>query len=167
MPYLLSLLALLIVLSSPNQTRAGEVPGVSDDKILVGMTTDLTGPVAFIGQQIRAGAMLYLRHLNEEGGVHGRQIELRVEDDSSLRSWTVLRACSIGVVTSVSRSSALAPIQFISTNTIGRDMGGSSCDGITRIAQMPARVIMIMARLAATLCLANNSINCVPLSCSC
>ena len=81
MRYLLSILAVFAVLSIGNQARADEVPGVTDDEILVGMTTDLTGPIAFIGQQVTGGARLYLQHVNENGGVHGRKINLRVEDD--------------------------------------------------------------------------------------
>jgi hypothetical protein len=42
-------------------------------------------------------------------------------------------------------------------------MGGSSWVGMTRMAQIPARVIMIIARLAATRCFANFSINEPPL----
>jgi branched-chain amino acid transport system substrate-binding protein len=55
--------------------------GVTDDNIRVGMIVDLTGPLAFIGQEINAGAELYFQHVNEQGGVHGRKIELIVEDD--------------------------------------------------------------------------------------
>ena len=60
---------------------AEEVPGVTDTTIRVGMIADLTGPVAFYGQEMTAGARLYLDHVNDQGGVHGRQIELIVEDD--------------------------------------------------------------------------------------
>jgi branched-chain amino acid transport system substrate-binding protein len=81
MRYLFIVFALLAVLVSGNTAQAETVPGVTDDKILVGMTADLTGPAAFIGQQMSAGARLYLDHFNAQGGVHGRQIELRVEDD--------------------------------------------------------------------------------------
>ncbi len=79
MRYLLSLFALFAVLATTAQ--ADDVPGVTDDKILVGMTTDMTGPLAFVGQRASAGARLYFDHINAQGGVHGRQIELRVEDD--------------------------------------------------------------------------------------
>ena len=56
-------------------------PGVTEDTILVGRTADLTGPVAFLGQESSAGAKLYLQQVNEQGGVHGRRIQLLVEDD--------------------------------------------------------------------------------------
>ncbi len=63
--------------------------GVTDDTIRVGMITDLTGPVAFLGQEISAGAKLYFDHVNEQGGVHGRKIELIVEDDGYQPARTV------------------------------------------------------------------------------
>jgi len=88
--YALIALALSIAFSTSRPAAAEEdVPGVTDDRILVGMTNDLTGPLAFIGQQSSAGARLYLQHINEQGGVHGRRIELLVEDDGYQPARTV------------------------------------------------------------------------------
>jgi branched-chain amino acid transport system substrate-binding protein len=78
-PSLLFVITIALACSRPG--FADDVPGVTDDRILVGRIADLTGPVAFIGQQISHGSRLYLQHVNEQGGVHGRQIELREEDD--------------------------------------------------------------------------------------
>lgn len=79
-----ALLTLLGVLVACN--GAGPSPdtakGVTDDSIRVGMTTDLTGPLAFVGQEMSEGARLFLRHVNDQGGVHGRKIDLLVEDDA-------------------------------------------------------------------------------------
>ena len=47
----------------------------------MGMIADLTGPLAFVGQQARDGAQLYIDQVNARGGVHGRKLELIVEDD--------------------------------------------------------------------------------------
>jgi branched-chain amino acid transport system substrate-binding protein len=55
--------------------------GITDDTIRVGMIVDLTGPLAFIGQEISTGAELYFQDVNDRGGVHSRKIELIVEDD--------------------------------------------------------------------------------------
>jgi branched-chain amino acid transport system substrate-binding protein len=55
--------------------------GVTDDTIRVGMIADLTGPLAFVGQQARDGAQLHIDLINARGGVHGRKLELIVEDD--------------------------------------------------------------------------------------
>ena len=79
MRYPTVVVALLIAFSITRPTFAEDVPGVTDDRILVGRIADLTGPVAFIGKQISDGIRLYLQHINEQGGIHGRQIELRCE----------------------------------------------------------------------------------------
>ena len=80
----ISVFGLLVILMASVATPAPaeNVPGVTDDRILVGMITDLTGPLAAIGQESSAGARLYLQHINDQGGVHGRKIELLVEDDN-------------------------------------------------------------------------------------
>jgi branched-chain amino acid transport system substrate-binding protein len=69
-----------VILASCSRTNTGEA-GVTPDTIRVGMICDLTGPAAFLGQELSAGARLYLQHVNQQGGVHGRKIELIVEDD--------------------------------------------------------------------------------------
>lgn len=76
-----SFLSITLLISASVPTAAEDVPGVTDNQILVGMITDLTGPAAFLGQEISAGAQLYLKHVNSLGGVHGRKIRLIVEDD--------------------------------------------------------------------------------------
>lgn len=55
--------------------------GVTKDEIRIGSTMDLSGPIAFAGQTIRDGALLYFKHINEQGGIHGRKIKFLVEDD--------------------------------------------------------------------------------------
>lgn len=75
------LVGLALIFTGFTWSFAEEIPGVTDTTIRVGMITDLTGPVAFIGQEASAGARLYLDHINARGGVDGRKIELIVEDD--------------------------------------------------------------------------------------
>jgi branched-chain amino acid transport system substrate-binding protein len=55
--------------------------GVTDKTILIGQSAALSGPAAQLGIQMRSGAKLWLDHVNAQGGVHGRQIELRSRDD--------------------------------------------------------------------------------------
>jgi len=45
------------------------------------MIGDLSGPLAFLGQEISAGARLYFQHVSDQGGIHGRKIKFLVEDD--------------------------------------------------------------------------------------
>ena len=73
------LLTLLIALALGSTTYAD--PGVTDTSVKIGMIADLTGPVAYVGQDLVAGVRLYLDHVNEQGGLYGRKIDLVVEDD--------------------------------------------------------------------------------------
>jgi len=56
-------------------------PGVTDGTIRLGTFADLSGPNAFTGMAALRGYSAYYEHVNRWGGVHGRRIELIVEDD--------------------------------------------------------------------------------------
>lgn len=60
--------------------RAGDVRGVTDDRIRLGTYGPLTGPAAAWGVSLRA-MKAYFEDLNAHGGIHGRQIELLLRDD--------------------------------------------------------------------------------------
>ena len=58
------------------------VPGVTDDEILLGTHTSLTGPIA-VYSQIGNATKAYFDYINEtQGGVHGRKITYILEDDA-------------------------------------------------------------------------------------
>ncbi|WP_419785444.1 ABC transporter substrate-binding protein [Pseudodesulfovibrio sp.] len=59
-----------------------QTPGVSDFEIRLGSSLPLTGHAGYLGTQTLRGAEAYLRYINDNGGVHGRRITLRVMDDS-------------------------------------------------------------------------------------
>lgn len=52
-----------------------------DSKLILGQSAAFTGPAAQLGIQFYQGAKLYLDKLNAQGGVLGRQIEIRNLDD--------------------------------------------------------------------------------------
>ena len=54
--------------------------GVSKDTITLGSIQDLSGPIAGFGKQARFGMMLRVDEINEQGGIHGRKVVLKVED---------------------------------------------------------------------------------------
>jgi ABC-type branched-subunit amino acid transport system substrate-binding protein len=71
--------ALVLAVAAPAlaQTRT---PGVTDTDISVGLTTPLSGPAAAWGNT--AVAMeAWARHVNEQGGVHGRKLKVEMKDD--------------------------------------------------------------------------------------
>jgi acyl-CoA hydrolase/ABC-type branched-subunit amino acid transport system substrate-binding protein len=61
--------------------RRATAPGVTADAIRLGTFCDLSGPNAAIGLAALRGYSACYEHANRWGGVHGRQIELLVEDD--------------------------------------------------------------------------------------
>jgi ABC-type branched-subunit amino acid transport system substrate-binding protein len=56
--------------------------GVTEREILLGSSLALKGHASFLGTQTFRGAMSYLNHVNEHGGVHGRTIKVIAYDDS-------------------------------------------------------------------------------------
>ncbi len=56
--------------------------GVTKNEIVVGSIQDLSGPIAGFGKQVRAGMLLAVDEINEQGGVNGRKLKLLVEDSA-------------------------------------------------------------------------------------
>lgn len=59
---------------------AQQAQGVSKDQINLGSIQDLSGPLAGFGKQVRLGMILRVDEINEQGGVNGRKLNLKVED---------------------------------------------------------------------------------------
>ncbi|WP_459854433.1 ABC transporter substrate-binding protein [Humidesulfovibrio idahonensis] len=57
-------------------------PGVTETRVTLGSSLALTGHASYLGSQTLRGALCYLKHVNETGGVHGRRIELVPYDDA-------------------------------------------------------------------------------------
>ncbi|WP_169544668.1 ABC transporter substrate-binding protein [Sneathiella aquimaris] len=56
--------------------------GISDDKIVLGSHQPLSGPVALWGVPVTNGMRMAVEEINAKGGIHGRQLELIVEDSA-------------------------------------------------------------------------------------
>jgi branched-chain amino acid transport system substrate-binding protein len=56
--------------------------GVTKDTIKIGILAPLSGPVAIYGYPITNGAAAVFKRANDEGGIHGRKIEIVYEDDA-------------------------------------------------------------------------------------
>jgi ABC-type branched-subunit amino acid transport system substrate-binding protein len=73
-----SLLILLVFATSAfTQPRT---PGVTDTEVVLGITTPLSGPAAAWGTTGLA-AEAWAKHVNEQGGVHGRKLRIVIKDD--------------------------------------------------------------------------------------
>jgi ABC-type branched-subunit amino acid transport system substrate-binding protein len=55
--------------------------GVSDTRILLGQSAGMSGPLAQYARQALIGAKVYFDKTNQQGGVHGRRIEVLTRDD--------------------------------------------------------------------------------------
>jgi branched-chain amino acid transport system substrate-binding protein len=58
-----------------------EVPGVTDSEIVLGQHTPLSGSAAAVYKPIALAQEAYFDYINSQGGVCGRRIDLKVEDD--------------------------------------------------------------------------------------
>jgi branched-chain amino acid transport system substrate-binding protein len=71
-------LALLVLAAGP----AAAQPGVTDTEIVIGCSNSFSGPLAFTGEQAtRFGVDLWLKTVNDAGGIHGRKIRTVYYDD--------------------------------------------------------------------------------------
>lgn len=61
---------------------AAPAQGVTPRTVVLGQSAPLSGAQQALGEEVRAGALAYLRALNDAGGVHGRRIELATLDDA-------------------------------------------------------------------------------------
>jgi branched-chain amino acid transport system substrate-binding protein len=55
--------------------------GVTDTEIKLGNSLDLSGPITFWGVPMRNGYLMRVDEQNAKGGVHGRKIDLIIEDN--------------------------------------------------------------------------------------
>ena len=62
-------------------SHSEEVRGVTDKSVKIGVIGDLTGPVSDIWIPCVEALRCYFRYVNENGGVHGREIKFIIEDD--------------------------------------------------------------------------------------
>ncbi len=72
----LTTLAVAITLSG----AAFAQQGVGKDTLTLGSIQDLSGPLAGFGKQVRMGLLLAADEINEQGGINGRKVEMKVED---------------------------------------------------------------------------------------
>ena len=74
--------AAALALASTGALAQNSNQGVSKTEITLGSIQDLSGPIAGFGKQVRLGMMLRVDEVNEQGGIHGRKIVLKVEDSA-------------------------------------------------------------------------------------
>jgi ABC-type branched-subunit amino acid transport system substrate-binding protein len=72
--------ALLSWLLAAGGALAAPVPGVTDGEVVIGITGPLSGPAAAWGS-IALASEAYAKHVNDQGGIHGRKLKVVLKDD--------------------------------------------------------------------------------------
>lgn len=67
--------------SSSTAASTGADAAASGDTIKVGVLGPMTGDVSVYGQAVVNGATLYLKQVNEKGGINGKQLEIITMDE--------------------------------------------------------------------------------------
>ncbi len=69
-----------LFLALPFAVLSADVPGVTDNEVVVGISTPLSGPAALWGA-VAMGSKAWADYVNQNGGVHGRMIKVLIKDD--------------------------------------------------------------------------------------
>lgn len=80
MSWKISITALACAFGAMTQVHA-QVQGVTDKEIVLGVITDLSGPIAQYGKEGRNGMQMKVDEINAQGGINGRKLRLVVEDN--------------------------------------------------------------------------------------
>ena len=77
---LIAALALVASMACGGVVRAET--GVTDTEIKIGMWTPLSGPLALLGTSARDAVQVWVKEVNDKGGIDGRKIKFIVYDDA-------------------------------------------------------------------------------------
>ena len=114
-------LGALATLATPLlRAHAAVTPGVSKSEIVIGSIQDLSGPLVSFGKPSRDGMVMRIDEANAKGGVHGRKINLVVEDSAYDTKKAVLAADKLvssdhvfAVIGTLGATPTLATVQAI------------------------------------------------------
>lgn len=140
--------ALLVIAFSVPVFGAGQeeaVPGVTDDEIFIGSTQALSGPVAAIGRPMAEGMQAVFAHVNNQGGIHGREIRIEIADDqfdpsstTTLARRLVERDGVFAMVGSLGSPNVLAIMNYLNDNGVPFVYQGA---GATELAVPPKEYV--------------------------
>ena len=114
------------------------VPALAADPIVFGLVDEVTGPQAEAGVLTAQGAKLAIEEINAAGGIMGRQVELRIEDNQSANPTTVLaytkliEAGVVAVIGPLRSTQVQAASPTIAKSKVPAVIGGSD-PSLTRV----------------------------------
>lgn len=121
--------------SGGTTANTASAPGITATSILLGSHQPLTGPAAPGYSEIAPAAQAYFDYLNAHGGVYGRSITLKYEDDGYNPANTtqvvqklVLQDNVFGIVGGLGTPTHQAVVNFLNTNKVPDLFVASGCD---------------------------------------
>ena len=114
------------------------MPALAADPIVFGLVDEVTGPQAEAGVLTAQGAKLAIEEINAAGGIMGRQVELRIEDNQSANPTTVLaytkliEAGVVAVIGPLRSTQVQAASPTIAKSKVPAVIGGSD-PSLTRV----------------------------------
>ena len=67
-------------------------PGVTDTQIVLGSVTPVSGPPSLLGKAHVAALKVWQEDVNSRGGINGRKVEMRLDDDGYVPQREIGRA---------------------------------------------------------------------------
>ena len=121
--------------NSGTVANTASAPGITPTTILLGSHQPLTGPAAPGYSEIAPAIQAYFDYLNANGGVYGRTITLKYEDDAYNPAQTsqviqklVLQDNVFGILGGLGTPTHLAVENFLNTNKVPDIFVASGCD---------------------------------------
>ena len=121
--------------SSGSTANTASAPGITPTTILLGSHQPLTGPAAPGYSEIAPAAQGFFDYLNAHGGVYGRSITLKYEDDAHNPAQTsqvihrlVLQDNVFGILGGLGTSTHLAVVNFLNQNKVPDIFVASGCN---------------------------------------
>lgn len=118
----------LVVMAALCTTAVGQPAerGVTPTEIVLGTSMPMSGPAALWGTGVGGGVDAWLRHINEQGGIHGRRFRFLIRDDAYLPPRAVANARELverdgifGLISSIGTACCFAIRDFmVETKTL-------------------------------------------------
>ena len=148
-PLLAVLAVFAVVLAAGGAATASERRAAD---VNLAMISPLTGPLSFVGQDNRAGALAAVREINARGGVRGRRIRVTIFDDGSNPSQGVVHMQRIasdrrylGVIGSGMSSVSLAVAPIVG---VARILYISMASSSAQLTTVRSYLVMSMATIS-------------------
>jgi branched-chain amino acid transport system substrate-binding protein len=140
-PPVLGALLVALLLAAVAGALGADVPGVSDDEIVIGGTAPLTGPESAYSV-VAEGAAAYFDYVNDHGGTLGRKIRYLYRDDAYIPAQTVQQTRALveqdhvlAIFNSVGTEHALAVRPYLTQLGVPQLFVGSGASQIARQAK--------------------------------